>query len=139
MNTPNFTGPFRGKPSDALAIFNKGIILYANDAFKKLYNRLDPAARGQLSRKFADLDLHVRNSGEAFAQNRMALTLDDSKIDAFVYLLNKSESDENHFLLLADTNLFPRDVPNAMPDQPRDSGQLLKNRPKRNSHRPFQN
>ena len=40
----------------------------------------------------------------------MALTLHDSQIDAFVYLLNRSESDENHFLLLADTNLSPSDI-----------------------------
>ncbi len=126
MNTPNFPGPFSGKPSDALAIVNKGIILYANDAFEKLYNCLDSAAKGKLSQELADLDMHVRNSGEAFAPKRMALTLDDSKIDALVYLLNKSESDENHFLLLADTNLSPGDVPNTTPDRSQDSGQLLK-------------
>ncbi len=73
MNTPNFPGPFSGKPSDALAIFNKGIILYANDAFEKLYNCLDSAAKGKLSQELADLDLHVRNSGEAFAQNAWPL------------------------------------------------------------------
>jgi len=126
MNRPNFPGPFRGKPSDALAIFNKGIILYANDAFEKLYNCLDPAAKGKLSQELAGLDHHVRNSGEAFAPKRMALTLDDSQIDALVYLLNKSESDENHFLLLADTNFSSSDAPNTKLDQPQNSDQLLK-------------
>ncbi|HEA66346.1 MAG TPA: hypothetical protein ENI07_05935, partial [Desulfobacterales bacterium] len=126
MNTSNFTDPFSGKPAGALAIFNKGIIIYANDAFEKLYNRLDPAARGKLNHEFADLDLHVLNSEKAFARKRIALALDDSKIDAFVYLLNKSESDENHFLLLADTNLSSADVPNVIPEQPHDSDQLLK-------------
>ncbi len=41
MKKPRFPAHFTGRASGAIAIFKDGIVVYANNSFKKLYNLLN--------------------------------------------------------------------------------------------------
>ena len=101
MNRPPFPNQSAGRPSDALAIFEEGLIVYANNSFEKLYNPLQNAVRKRFDIELRDLNLDLQQSGKAFAQKHLALIPRDMEIDIYVYLLNKSGSEKNCLLVLA--------------------------------------
>jgi hypothetical protein len=92
MDRSPFLNQFAGGPSDALAIFEEGIIVYANNSFEKLYNPLQNAVRKRFDLELRHLNLDLQQSGKAFAQKLITLIPHDREVDIYVYLLNKSGS-----------------------------------------------
>ena len=88
--------------SDAIAMFKNGTIVYATDAFGKLYNHLKSNYKKNFKHTLHELNQALQKSGKAFTPKQVVLKSGDREIDIYVYLLNKSESMENHLLLLAD-------------------------------------
>jgi transcriptional regulator with PAS, ATPase and Fis domain len=128
MDKPPFPIRFAGRPSDALAIFEEGLIVYANNSFEKLYNSLKNADRKRFGLELRDLNLDLQQSGKAFAQKHLTLIPHDMEIDIHVYLLNKSGSEKNCLLVLvnpgnphAESLAFITEH-----EQVRDSNQILK-------------
>jgi transcriptional regulator with PAS, ATPase and Fis domain len=102
MDRSPFLNQFAGGPSDALAIFEEGIIVYANNSFEKLYNPLQNAVRKRFDLELRHLNLDLQQSGKAFAQKLITLIPHDREVDIYVYLLNKSGSEKNCLLVLVD-------------------------------------
>ena len=69
IDTPSFPIQFAGGPSDALAIFEEGLIVYANASFEKLYNPLQNAVRKRFDLELRHLNQDLQQAGKAFAQN----------------------------------------------------------------------
>jgi transcriptional regulator with PAS, ATPase and Fis domain len=128
MNIPSFPIQFAGEPSDALAIFEEGLIVYANHSFEKLYNSLKHAVRKRFNLELDDLNLDLQQSGKAFAHKHITLIPRDREIDIFVYLLNKSGSEKNCLLVLVDPANPPTESPSFITEheQVLDSNQILK-------------
>ena len=107
MDKPPLPIQFAGGSSDALAVFEEGLIVYANDAFGKLYNPLQNTLRKRFNLELRNLNQDLQESGKAFAQKHITLIPHDREIDIFVYLLDKAGSEKNCLLVLVDPeNLF---------------------------------
>jgi transcriptional regulator with PAS, ATPase and Fis domain len=130
MKKPLFPARFAGRSSDAIAVFKNGSIVYANSAFEKLYNPLKYAVREKFNQELRGLNLDLQQSGKVFTQKHISLIPDAKEFDIFVYLLNKSGSDENHLLVLADPADPRTGFPFSTPEQPRDPDHILKKVPK---------
>jgi len=102
MKRQNFPAQFVNRPSDALAIFGDGIIVYANNSFEKLYNPMHTAVRERFNQELHNLNLDLEKSGKAFTQKRLVLIPSDKEVNLSVYLLNKSGSEENRLLVQVD-------------------------------------
>ena len=126
MDKPPLPIQFAGGSSDALAVFEEGLIVYANDAFEKLYNPLKNLDKKRFNLKLRDLNLDLQQSGKAFAQKQMTLIPHDSGTDIFVYLLNKPGSEKNCLLVLVDPANPPIDPTSFVDDQLLDSIQIQK-------------
>ncbi|UCH19951.1 MAG: sigma-54-dependent Fis family transcriptional regulator [Deltaproteobacteria bacterium] len=117
MKNPHFPANFIGSASDAIAIFKNGSIVYANSAFDKLYNPLKYVVKEKFNRVLRDLNLDLQHSGKEFIQKHLSLIPNAKEIDILVYLLNRSGSDENHLLVLADPANTRPGFPFSTPDQ----------------------
>ncbi len=126
MNRPPFPVQFVGSPTNALAIFEKGIIFYANNSFEKLYNILNKDAKQRFNHELHHLNLDLLQSKKASTQKRIAFTPSDQEIDVFVYLLNKSGSEENRLLVLAEPRNPRKNPQNPAPNPHRDSDKKVK-------------
>jgi len=126
MDKPPLPIQFAGGSSDALAVFEEGLIVYANDSFEKLYNPLKNLDKKRFNLKLRDLNLDLQQSGKAFAQKQITLIPHDSGTDIFVYLLNKPGSEKNCLLVLVDPADPPIDPPSFVDDQLLDSNQIQK-------------
>ena len=124
MDKPPLPIQFAGGSSDALAVFEEGLIVYANDAFKKLYNPLKNLDKKRFNLKLRDLNLDLQQSGKAFAKKQITLIPHDSGTDIFVYLLNKPGSEKNCLLVLVDPANPPIDPTSFVDDQLLDSNQI---------------
>jgi transcriptional regulator with PAS, ATPase and Fis domain len=126
MDKPLLPIQLAGEPSDALAIFEEGLIVYANDAFGKLYNPLQSTLRKRFNLELRHLNQDLQQSGKAFAQKHITLIPHDREIDIFVYLLNKSGSEKSCLLVLVDLANPPIDPPSFVDDQLLGSNQIQK-------------
>ena len=124
MDKPPLPIQFAGGSSDALAVFEEGLIVYANDSFEKLYNPLKNLDKKRFNLKLRDLNLDLQQSGKAFAQKQITLIPHDRESDIFVYLLNKPGSEKNCLLVLVDPVNPPIDLPSFVDDQLLDSNQI---------------
>jgi transcriptional regulator with PAS, ATPase and Fis domain len=101
MDRSTFRNQSAGRPSDALAIFEEGFMVYANKSFEKLYKSLKNTVRERFDTDLHELNLDLQKSGKAFAQKHLTLIPQDMEIDVHVYLLNKFGSEKNGLLVLA--------------------------------------
>ncbi len=131
MNTSSNTDKLAGRSSDALAIFEKDIILYATNSFEKLYNHLNHTARERFNTKLRDLHLNLRKTEKTFIQKQITLTPSDKAIYIYVYLLNKFGSKKNCLLVLVDPKDTQTETTSPIPNRMLDSDQTLKKAPKR--------
>jgi transcriptional regulator with PAS, ATPase and Fis domain len=125
MDKPSFPIQFAGGPSDALAVFEDSLIIYANNAFEKLYNPLQNAVRERFDLELRDLNLDLQQSGKAFARKHIILIPHVREIDIFVYLLNRPGSEKNCLLVLADPANPPVEPVSVTDEQFLDSNQIL--------------
>jgi transcriptional regulator with PAS, ATPase and Fis domain len=125
MDRPTFPIQFTGRTSDALAVFEAGAIVYANNAFEKFYNPLKNGEKKRFNRKLRHLNLDLQQSGNVFAQKQMTLIPHDRETDIFVYLLDKPGSEENCLLVLVDPANPPTEPASFSDEQLVDSNQIL--------------
>jgi transcriptional regulator with PAS, ATPase and Fis domain len=126
INRPPFPIQFAGGHSDALAIFEENLIVYANNAFEKLYNPLQNVVRKRFNLELRHLNLDLQQSGKAFAQKHITLIPYDREINIFVYLLNKPGAEKNCLLVLVDPANPPTAPPSVIDEQLLDSNQISK-------------
>jgi len=131
MNRSNNPAQFSKRPSDTLAIFEGGIIVYATKPFEILYNNLNPTIRKKFDRQLRDLNLDLQKSAKTFAQKRITLIRPDQEIKIDVYLLNKSGSSKNGLLVMADASKTDTEAMFPAPDQIPDANQISGNNPKK--------
>ncbi len=124
MKKARFPVRLAERSSDAIAVFKDGGVVYANNSFEKLYNPLKQAVREKFNRELRDLNLDLQRSGKVFTHKHIALIPTAKEINIFVYLLNKSGSDENHLLVLADPAGHGKGFP--FPNQPTNLEKILK-------------
>ncbi len=117
MKRQDFPYQFVDKSSNAIAILDEGIIVYANSAFEKLYTPLDDPLRERFCRELQDLNLDLQQSGKAFTKKRLVLSPVDKEIDIVVYLLNKSGSRESRLLVLVEQRDPERTFQYSIPDK----------------------
>ena len=126
MDKPSFPIQFAGGPSDALAVFEESLIIYANNAFEKLYNSLQNAVRERFDLELRDLNLDLQQSGRAFARKQITLIPHDREIDISVYLLNRPGSEKSCLLVLVDPANPPVEPVSVTDEQLPDFNQILK-------------
>jgi len=85
-----------------IAIFNNGSITYANTAFEKLYNPLKKEDKKKVRQLLSRLSSELIRSDKKVIQKQIELIPNHKKMIIIVYLLNKSGSEENSLLLVAD-------------------------------------
>ncbi len=101
INRRQFSDRFAARFSDALAIFQKGVIVYANNSFEKWYHPLNDKDKKGFCSKLSGLQLDLHRSKRSFKHHEIILSQDLKKIDIDVYLLNKNASAESGLLVLA--------------------------------------
>ncbi len=102
MEKKQFPPRFDPGASDAIAMFEDGLMVYANDAFENLYNLLKYDVRERFDQSLRDLKLDLQQSGKACIQRQMALIPGEYEIEIIVYLLNKPGSEENRLVVVTD-------------------------------------
>jgi len=110
--------------SDAIAIFKDDTIVYATDSFEEIYNPLKSIYKKKFKRVLHELIQALQKSANVFTPKQVVLKSGDREIDISVYLLNKSESMENHLLLLADATGSGPALPFSFSDQSPDGDQI---------------
>ena len=128
MDKPPFPNQSARRPSDALAIFEEDFIVYANKSFEKLYNSLQNTVRKRFDMDLHDLNLYLQHSGKTFTQKHLTLIPHDMEIDIHGYLLNKSGSEKNGLLVLANLGNPQTESLSFIAEQEHllDSNQILK-------------
>ncbi len=101
INRFQFPDQFTTKLSDALAIFQKGTIVYANNSFEKWYNHLHDKDKRDFRSKLSGMHLDLHHSKSPFIRTEIILSQDLKKVDVDVYLLNRTASAESDLLVLA--------------------------------------
>jgi transcriptional regulator with PAS, ATPase and Fis domain len=105
MDRPPFPIQSAGRPSDALAIFEKDLMVYSNNAFEKFYNPLQNEAKKRFKLDLHDFNLDLQQTGKTCSKKHLTLIPHDMEIDIYVYLLNKSGSKENCLLVLVNPQI----------------------------------
>jgi transcriptional regulator with PAS, ATPase and Fis domain len=124
MKKPISPAQLASNPSGAIAIFKDGTIVYATDSFGDLYNHLKSNYKKKFKRGLCELNQALQKSGNVFTPKQVVLKSGDREIDIYVYLLNKSESMENHLLLLADPTGFTPALPFSSSQQSSDGDRI---------------
>ncbi|MBU0465885.1 MAG: hypothetical protein KKE12_20205, partial [Proteobacteria bacterium] len=94
-----------------IAIFNNENITYANTAFEKLYKPLKKEDKKKVRQLLSRLSSELIRSDKKVIQKQIELIPNHKKIKIIVYLLNKSGSEENSLLLVADQEESVGDFP----------------------------
>ena len=118
MEKTHFPTHFGPNASEAIAVFEDGLMVYANNAFKNLYNLLKYDVRERFNQLLRDLNLDLQQSGKACTQRQIALIPGENKIEIIVYLLNKPGSEENRLVVMAAPKGTGLKLPMSVHDQP---------------------
>jgi transcriptional regulator with PAS, ATPase and Fis domain len=112
--------------SDAIAMFEDDLMVYANNAFENLYSLLKYNVRERFDQSLHDWKLDLQRSGEACIQRKMALIPGEYEIEIIVYLLNKPGSEDNRLVVVTDPKGAGIKLPMSVHDQPLDSETISK-------------
>jgi transcriptional regulator with PAS, ATPase and Fis domain len=118
MEKKQFPTRFDLGASDAIAMFEDGLMVYANDAFENLYNLLKYDVRERFNQSLRDLNLDLQQSGRSCAQRHMELIPGENETEIIVYLLNKSGSEKNRLVVMATPKGAGIKLPMSVHDQP---------------------
>jgi transcriptional regulator with PAS, ATPase and Fis domain len=126
MEKTHFPTRFDPDTSDAIAMFEDGLMIYANNAFENLYNPLKYDVKEKFDQSLRDLKLDLQQSGKACIQRQMALIPGEFEIEITVYLLNKPGSEDNRLVVVTDPKGPGNILPMSVHDQPLNSEIILK-------------
>jgi transcriptional regulator with PAS, ATPase and Fis domain len=102
MEKTQFSARIEPSDPDAIAVFQDGLMVFANKAFEVLYNPLKYDVRERFNQLLLDLKRDLQQSGKACIQRQIALLPDENEVDIFVYLLNKPGSEEKRLVVMLD-------------------------------------
>ncbi len=102
MEKTQFSARIDPRDPDAIAVFQDGLMVFANKAFEVLYNPLKYNDRDRFNQLLQDVKRDLQQSGKACIQGQIALLPDENKVDIFVYLLNKPGSEEKRLVVMLD-------------------------------------
>ena len=117
MEKTHFSTRFGVSASDAMAVFEDGLMVYANNAFENMYNLLKYNVRERFNQLLCDLNLDLQQSGKACTQRQIALIPGENEIEIIVYLLNKPGSEENRLVVMATPKGAGIKLPMSVHDQ----------------------
>ena len=101
MTAYNIPNQLLDEISDAIAIItNQYILLYANDAFKKIFTIPRHNQRKMPIREFEELNLQQQNHQEPFMNKHLFSPGLGRNCEVCVYLLNKLKNEQRCYLLL---------------------------------------
>ena len=103
--------------SDAIAVFEDGLMVYASPAFENLYNLLKYNVREKFNQALRSLNIDLQQSGETCLRRLMALIPGEDKTEITVYLLNKPGADKNRLVVMADQKGTGLRLPSAVSDE----------------------
>jgi transcriptional regulator with PAS, ATPase and Fis domain len=121
INGLQFPDQFTTKLSDALAIFQKDAIVYANNSFEKWYNHLHDKDKRDFRSKLSGMHLDLHRSKSPFIHTEIILSQDLKKVDVDVYLLNRTASAERALLVLASPQQTVQTASSSISIQDRDT------------------
>jgi transcriptional regulator with PAS, ATPase and Fis domain len=104
--------------SDAIAVFEDGLMIYANPAFENLYNPLKCGVREKFNETLRTLNIDLQQSGETVIRRFMGLIPGKDKIEITVYLLNKPGAKKNRLVVMADQKTTGLKLPSPVSDEP---------------------
>jgi len=126
MEKTHFPTRFDPDTSDAIAMFEDGLMVYANNAFENLYNPLKYDVKERFDQSLRDVKLDLQKSGKACTQRQMALIPGEYEIEIIVYLLNKPGSEDNRLVVVTGPKGAGIELPMSVHDQPSDSETISK-------------
>ena len=126
MEKTHFPTRFDPDTSDAIAMFEDGLMVYANNAFENLYNPLKYDVKERFDQSLRDVKLDLQKSGKACIQRQMALIPGEYEIEIIVYLLNKPGSEDNRLVVVTGPKGAGIELPMSVHDQPSDSETISK-------------
>jgi transcriptional regulator with PAS, ATPase and Fis domain len=103
--------------SNAIAVFEDGLIVYANPAFEDLYNLLKYDVREKFNESLRGLNIDLQQSGETCIRRLMTLIPGEDKTEIIVYLLNKLGADKNRLVVMADQKGTDLKLPSSVSDE----------------------
>lgn len=121
INRLQFPDQFTAKLSDALAIFQKGVIVYANNSFEKWFNHLHDKDKRDFRSKLSGMHLDLHRFKNPFIHREIILSQDLKKVDVDVYLLNRTASAESDLLVLASPQQTAQTASSSISNQGRDT------------------
>ena len=102
METTYVPACFPPSASDAIAVFENDLMVYANTAFENLYNLLKYDVRKSFNQSIRDLNIDLQQSGRTCTQRFLPLIPGENETEITVYLLNKPGSKKNRLVVVAD-------------------------------------
>jgi transcriptional regulator with PAS, ATPase and Fis domain len=102
--------------SNAVAVFEDGLMVYANPAFENLYNLLKYDVREKFNESLRNLNIDLQQSGKTCIRRSVALIPGENKIEITVYLLNKPGKDRNRLVVMADQKGSGLQLPSSVRD-----------------------
>ena len=130
MEKTLFPNRFDPGVSDAIAMFEDGLMAYANNAFENWYNDLKYDVRESFDHSLRDMNLVLVQSGKACIHRQIALIPGEIETEISVYLINKSGSKDNRLMVVTGPKAADNKLPLSVLNQPLDSETVSKKAPK---------
>jgi transcriptional regulator with PAS, ATPase and Fis domain len=111
---------------DAIAMFEDGLMAYANNAFENWYNLLKYEVRERFDQSLRDMNLALLQSGKACIHKQIALIPGEIEAEISVYLLNKPGSEDNRMVVVTGPKGAGNKLPLSVHAQPLDSETISK-------------
>ena len=118
METTHAPARFPPSASDAIAVFENDLMVYANTAFENLYNYLKYDVRKSFNQSIRDLNIDLQQSGSTCSQQLLPLIPGQNEIEITVYLLNKPGSNKNRLVVVVDQMGADGQLPLSALDEP---------------------
>jgi transcriptional regulator with PAS, ATPase and Fis domain len=132
MEKTLFPTRFDPGASDAIAMFEDGLMAYANNAFENWYNLLKYKVKERFDQSLRDMNLALVQSGKACIHRHIVFTPGEIEAEISVYLLNKPGSEDNHLVVVTGPkeagNKLPLSVLNQPPNSENNSKKAAKNK-----------
>jgi len=112
--------------SDAIAVFQDGLMVFANKTFEMLYNLLKYDVRERFNQLLEDLKRDLQQSGKVCIQRQIALLPDKNEVNISVYLLNRPGSTEKRLVVMLDPGGDGIKLPMSVSQQSLNPGQVPK-------------
>ncbi len=126
MEKTQFSARIDPSDPDAIAVFQDGLMVFANKAFEVLYNPLKYDVRDRFNQLLQDVKRDLQQSGKVCIQRQIALLPEKNEAKVCVYLLNKPGSEEKRLVVMLDPGGDGTKLPMSVPQQSLNPGHVPK-------------